>query len=794
MSTSVNVLTESLVLPKKRNQNHMTVDEDAICPHSFYNRRFMKRYLKTVFPAGFASSVNQDSLKGRGGKESFCVKGLSPPKPISNKSISSNSNSRALVKESFMAWARGDDNEMSDDLSKGNGFDQKDALDPFTDVAGPYFQELAPRTYTQPNITQRPSTDLQSDPGFTDTLHTIQSRLMNSWQPVNPPGNSYVKELTTRELQLSLRSSNSLQKGAGRKSLGLDRVFMQPSSLPMLVPTTKLQSSLYEKSHPSVSVGGDGSHILANIGAHSILSAFSSGQHGLQYEDWLMEQRLLRGKSTFTASSGAVSPQSALRAEMLDDAMSVEGSVQTESSVVIKMHLAGSGGLGAVVTTTSKEMAAEEMSSGQATNKASKPTKSNQHSLTRPARPTAPVFLAGPGTKNSAENALISAYMAASYEPIRTPGNKQKLAVEIHHFLDMMNSTVVNERAARIETIDSDLSLHELVGLLQSPVTKSSDSVAKTTTSGASGFRFKRAQDPMVFYFRPSHGDWRPIKHEIVWEQAKSAHMLAHPERMAGVGAGAHERLKVMFTRHIDSDLEEMLAAANLGSDPTLCTSTSTSVADLYVTRSSASNKITNTNIDTSTSATISSEAVELPSLDTVGIPPSLSDSALMNAAKYHFQCLDSTDVESGVIANRMTPTATPRMLPSPEPPSHASFHKIQSGKIDPGSAPACASDPTTNTDTTTASGAITTIAALHTASNARTNRQQQDSAPYRSYTAGPTTVLELPGFPVNPPPEKTNRRKEQKGPLRIVPLTPSISKQDEMARHLEQRLLKTRF
>ena len=135
-------------------------EEAAVCASSFYNRRFMKSYLKTVFPAGFGSSMNE---KGGGNKNHLTIKGLSPPKPIiatsldnmlpivshpsMTLSISDKNNTAAGIapnKESFMAWARGENihAEMNDDDTFPGDKSQNDALDPFTDVAGPYFHEI----------------------------------------------------------------------------------------------------------------------------------------------------------------------------------------------------------------------------------------------------------------------------------------------------------------------------------------------------------------------------------------------------------------------------------------------------------------------------------------------------------------------------------------------------------------------------------------------------------------------------------------------------------------------------
>ena len=91
---------------------------------------------------------------------------------------------------------------------------------------------------------------------------------------------------------------------------------------------------------------------------------------------------------------------------------------------------------------------------------------------------------------------------------------------------------------------------------------------------------------------------------------------------------------------------------------------------------------------------------------------------------------------------------------------------------------------------------------------------RQSDSAQSRSYTSGAIAMLDLQaGFPINPPPGSKKGDKGphmrssgsgggggggggggSSGPLKVLSAAPSLAKQDEMAKWLEQRLLQTRF
>jgi hypothetical protein len=785
-------------------------DEGAapVAAHNFFNRRFMRKYLKTVFPAGFASSLNTDAA---GQQPWEHRKGKSPPKPSAAAAASPSimpyeGGGIAHNKESFMAWARGEstlrvDLMMTDDVAEFG--EHKDALDPFTDVAGPYFHEMV----------RRPATDggARSETGFTDTLQSITSYVPLA---VQPPSNNYVKELLTKELQLSIRGQH--KSSMKKKGLLSDRVFVPPSALPVLVPTTRVQVSLYEKtlqqsmnsSYASASTVATSPLGAAGSRGRDVSAPRSQVSHGahrpqLGYEEWIKEQKALTGKSTLSAALAADNDADKDHAEDL----------RSESSVVIKMNLAG-GGVGAVVQMISPATAAKGV----------KAAKQHQQriklSLDRP-RPT---LLAPPGGLDE-ESSLISEYFAASYEPLNLHVKRSR-TVEIHYFCDLMVSTSVYQHPARLETLEVGFTLRQLVDLLHSmPLNSRSDAAAAGASGGDSahnnntqgGFRFKRAQDPMVFYYRPAFNDWRPVRNATDWDQAKSTHLLSHPAAAGAAGAQrSDDRLKLMFTRNFESDLDDVYKVSKMGSDSTLLSgpnAASVRTADKVGHLSSSSSSLTAAESSNSEAATAAAPAGECSTNST-------STGKAVNAARYHTSHLvgpeaeDAVDcegdrAEGGAMASFLTPR-----VHEPAPPSHKQIHQLspdgdhkqqQLDLSSPEKHPRPPSQGIVQRGAEAKVASTVTMASLTNAVAGAANRIRVTTSQSRSYTSGSVANIGPPlGFPVNPPPHgKESAREKQSqgqhktrdrgGPLQVLPM-PTLAKQEAMAKFLEQELLKTRF
>lgn len=788
-----------------------------VCPQSFYNRRFMKKYLKTVFPSGFGGTLNQPQQTFHG-----AVKGLPPAKPAGHAAVGGGSTvyprgalvvtdkkGIAQTKESFMAWARGEVamTDINDDDSSSLENAQGDALDPFTDVAGPYFHEVSARAVSGP--APRPGTGL-SDSGFTDTLHTIQSSVLRFSHP-NPP-NNYVRELTTREVQIYTRVRKI--KGAPAKPLGSaeaktvspDRIFLPPSSLPVLLPTTRLQSSLYEPRtpHGGGSIGGGGSLSIPFKGGGSVSSStalskagsrslYSASHPRINYEEWIEDQKALMGKSHLTFSSSVH--------ERDGDAVE-EGSVG-DSSVVIKMRLAASGADAVVLTPQSKTLKTAQ--SPNARNK----VKTNPKGGSPLSRlPKQLMVSDGPGSGLDAESSLISDYLLASYEPSASGlvhGGRRSIFVEIHHFVNLLSSTAVYQHPSHVETVDTGFTLQQLVVLLDSlplpslseqPPTQShfgsganaaNANVAALTAAAPTNtnFRFKKSHTLLAFFYRPTHNDWRPITSTGDWEVAKSSYFTSQPKSQS---QQHQQRLRVMFTRNIESDLDDVYQASKVGTDATLLYSPD-------ATRDGEQGS-------SSTSAPIPSNGAVLTSKTESETGGDLNQpQPFINALE-----IVAPDLLSEQIAYKLTP----RSSSSPPPPSHKGFGVVHAGHSKSQDEP----DPATaaNNFISTSAPEAATLASM--ASIAGRNKSARvvrtsDSAQSRTYTSGTVTHLEMPGFPVNPPPTLSkagsgaaygaggaarSRGAQQTGPLKVVPALASVAKQDEMAKWLEQNLLKTRF
>lgn len=807
--------------------------EAPVSAHSFFNRRFLKKDLRGIFPAGFNAynvAVADQRAAGTGGPGTLSVKGVSPPKSGAKADTSTgpgndgdgggggakNNRGIAPTRESFMAWARGE-LPMNDDMSATNSvlepIPEQDALDPFRDVAGPYFHVAKPQQSSAPK--PRPGTGLtDNSDNLTDTMHTIQSKLSIHTMMALAPPNAYNKELTMAEVPLYQRDPRAPYKpkqpapGTGR-----ERVFNAPSVMPVLIPTLNLHSAGYERLSHGPASSSSSSGGLAGPNPHGSTASSHGELHGsMSYDNWIDEQKQLKGKSTLVFSPASTTVQPSLQNG--DETHSVGALSNIDKAVVIKMNLGGSASApsapGAIITRPSSNTSKVK----------AVPLREQRDKFSTIPPPAA--GLDGPTGLFLDSQHSVASDLLASYDPYNLNATRT-LHLEIHHFKDMLLSTSVRQaisRPCRVETIVLRFSLQELATLLQTIIhvdperlatgagtgTSTDSDAAAATLTGATGAiasasappysRSKKSKDPMIFYFRPAYNDWRPVRHALDWDQAKS--IVTPPMHGHGQAQGQHHYklagLKIMFTMNIEADLDYVQQLALAGTDPSL----------LHGARN-------NSMAQTQTGSTLS----PLQTLESAadGGGPAVRDTEDTAISETGIGLQKPTDVSRVSAMNTDETTASMILkimgtqgapdggngFASPTPPSHKLFPSGSGVDERKGGSRVI-------TSTTTA-----VIASIATGGSARRLGTSSD-APLRSYTSGSTNTIELPALPsvphrgaklpvpagaaakaaaARPGPEA----RQQKHLLNIIPMgQPSLAKQVEMAKHLEQNLLKTRF
>jgi hypothetical protein len=271
-----------------------------------------------------------------------------------------------------------------------------------------------------------------------------------------------------------------------------------------------------------------------------------------------------------------------------------------------------------------------------------------------------------------------------------------------------------------------------------------------------------------------------------------------------------------MFTRNIESDLDDVYKVSKMGSDSTLLSgpnAASVSTADKVGHLSSSSSSLTAAESSNSEAATAAAPAGECSTNST-------STGKAVNAARYHTSHLvgpeaeDAVDcegdrAEGGAMASFLTPR-----VHEPAPPSHKQIHQLspdgdhkqqQLDLSSPEKHPRPPSQGIVQRGAEAKVASTVTMASLTNAVAGAANRIRVTTSQSRSYTSGSVANIGPPlGFPVNPPPHgKESAREKQSqgqhktrdrgGPLQVLPM-PTLAKQEAMAKFLEQELLKTRF